>query len=59
MSVLVQASGAQILPEVRDQRATISGYHASLVLDADHRAKYPAYQVVASGLFPKTSAVRA
>lgn len=52
VSVLRQASGAQVLPPVSDQRATISAYHASCALDADHRTKYPAFRVVASGLFP-------
>jgi hypothetical protein len=55
MSVLRQASGAQILPHVADPRATISAYHAATALDADHRTKYPAFGVVAAGLFPQAT----
>lgn len=47
---VVQGSGAQVLPDVGDQRATVSTFHASTCIDADHRAKYPTYAELAASL---------
>lgn len=55
MSVLRQASGAQILPPADDRRATISAYHAHCALDADQRRKHPAYAAIVAGLYPAGS----
>lgn len=48
--VLTEATGAQILPPVRDERATISAYYAHLAADADQRTKHPEYAALAAGL---------
>ena len=49
--VLVEASGAQVLPDVRDQRATITGWQAYCATNADLRSKSPIYYDLARRLF--------
>lgn len=50
-AVVVEASGAQVLPDVRDQRATITGWQAYCATNADLRSKSPIYYDLARRLF--------
>ena len=54
--VLVEASGAQVLPDVRDQRATITGWQAYCATNADLRSKSPIYYDLAGRLFIRRGA---
>ena len=45
------STGAQLLPPTEYGRLTardLTGYHAHLACDADHRAKHPAYREIAA-----------
>ena len=48
--VLTEATGAQILPPVNDESATVSAYYAHLAADADQRTKFPEYAALAGAL---------
>lgn len=51
MSRLLQASnGAQVLPNVRDERATVTAWAAYCCLNADHRITRPVYAELARTL---------
>lgn len=50
MSTVEDQGGAQILPDVRDQRATVSSYAAHLATNADLRRVAPTYYNLASQL---------
>jgi len=50
MSAVYEESGAQVLPEAHDERATVSGYAAHLAADADVRTKAPVYAALAERL---------
>lgn len=50
MSTVHEASGAQILPPARDERATVSAWAAHLAADADQRVKAPEYAALAEAL---------
>ena len=47
---LIQVNGAQVLPEVGDQRATVTGWVAFSAADADQRRRSSAYAEVAANL---------
>lgn len=47
---VVEPNGAQVLPPVDDQRATIPAWVGHLLCDADERTKYAAYTSLASEL---------
>lgn len=51
MSVVVEANGAQVLPDLRDQRATRNGWLASVCIDADWRRTHPIWAELAASLF--------
>ena len=48
--VLLEASGAQVLPHIGDDRALISSWFAQLACSADMRAKYPEWRELAQSL---------
>ena len=50
MSTITESNGAQILPPVGDERATVGAYFAHLAVDADLRAKSRAYTKLAETL---------
>lgn len=54
MTVVIETGGAQILPPVGDERATVSAWAAHLAADADLRAKSPEYAALAASLFITT-----
>lgn len=47
MSVLVEVTGAQLVPDLRDPRAKRNGWIASQCADADHRTTQPVYAAIA------------
>lgn len=51
MSRLVEANGAQVLPNIQDPQSTASGWAAHLAADGDMRAKHPEYASLAASLF--------
>lgn len=51
MVIVVDAGGAQILPRVGDERATVNGWVAYCALDADLRTRVPVWADVARNLF--------
>jgi len=48
--VVERESGAQVLPPVKDQRATVASYHAHCLGSADLRTKSKAHAVLAGRL---------
>jgi len=50
MSVVVEQSGAQVLPDVRDQRAEVTAWFAHLAADADLRTRSPLFRELAERL---------
>lgn len=54
-TVLVEANGAQVLPRVRDQRATVPAYAAWLACGADQR-RHPEWAGLAAGLHVRRTA---
>lgn len=53
MSVLVEVdSGAQVLPNIGDQRQTFSSWHARCACDADLRTRSKAHRELAARLVP-------
>ena len=50
MSVVLERNGAQILPPISDECATVTAWAAKQCADADHRAKHPVYAELASRL---------
>ena len=49
-AVLLEASGAQVLPHIGDDRALIGSWFAQLACSADMRAKYPDWRELAQSL---------
>lgn len=56
MSVVVEASGVQVLPDVNAQRATVNPWQAMCAADADQRTKSTAHRDLAARLFVKAGA---
>lgn len=56
MSVVVEPSGAQVLPHVGDSRARLSGWQALCAANADERAKSQVWREIASLLIVKRGA---
>lgn len=50
MSIVIEPNGAQLLPPVEDQRATVTGWQARCARDADLRTRSPLWREVASKL---------
>lgn len=50
MSIVVEASGAQVLPPVGDPRVAVSSWHAMCAADADCRRKSPVFAELAGRL---------
>lgn len=50
MSTLHEQNGAQLLPRVGAQAATMSSWIAETCISADHRTKYAEYRVTAARL---------
>lgn len=49
--VLIEAAtGAQVMPNVEDERQTVGTWAAHLAVDADMRVKAPAYREIAARL---------
>lgn len=48
--VVEAGSGAQLLPPIGDERATVAGWHAFCVLSADTRTKSKAHAALAGRL---------
>lgn len=55
-AVLVDESGAQILPHVGDEQARVSSWFAVLACSADMRAKNPEWMALARSLRIEVSA---
>lgn len=55
-AVLVDQSGAQVLPHVGDERALVSSWFAQLACSADMRAKHPEWMALAQSLRIEVSA---
>lgn len=51
MSVLRESSGAQVLPDVKDDRQTVTGWAASCAVNADRRTISRAYRELAGRLY--------
>jgi len=56
MSVVVEPSGAQVLPNVGDPQAQLNGWQAHCAANADERAKHPVWREMASLLTVKRGA---
>ena len=50
MSIVREASGAQVLPDVKDDRQTVTGWAASCAANADRRTISRAYRELAGRL---------
>lgn len=50
MAVVLEPSGAQVLPNIKDERQTVSSHAAYLCVSADLRAVAPVYRDLASRL---------
>jgi hypothetical protein len=53
MSILTDATGAQILPPAEDSRATVTAWFAYVSADGDQRTKYPEWAALAGTLYPQ------
>lgn len=56
--VVEEGSGAQVLPPIADQRATVTGYQVHCAADSDLRAKSMAYRSLAGRLVVEIAAVQ-
>lgn len=54
-TVLVESDGAQVLPRVGDQRATVPAYAAWAACGADQR-RHPEWADLAAGLYVRRTA---
>lgn len=52
--VIERSTGAQILPDVRDERAGISAWQAHLCCDADMRVKASVFNSIAEEMEVRT-----
>lgn len=50
MSRVIDMNGAQILPPVGDEKATVTMWEAQQCVSADHRAKHPVFVNLAETL---------
>lgn len=50
MSTVVETSGAQVLPDMRDEQATVTGWEAHCAADADLRARFAPWKALAASL---------
>ena len=50
-----EANGAQVLPDVDDERATVTSWAAHIACDADLRTSNPIWQGIASRLVVKVA----
>jgi len=53
--VVTESSGAQVLPNVNDERATVTSWAAHIACDADLRTSNPIWQGIASRLVVKVA----
>lgn len=54
MSVVLERNGAQILPPIGDECATVTAHAAQQCANADHRVKFPVYADLARRLVVRT-----
>ena len=50
VSRVVDEKGAQVLPDIADDRATVTGWFVHLAADGDMRVKHPEYATLAASL---------
>lgn len=55
-AVLVDPSGAQVLPDIRDERSTVSSWQAWSACSADQRTKSPVHAELARRLIIREKA---
>ena len=54
--IVVEASGAQVLPDAKDEQATVTAWAAHIACDADLRRRNPIWHGIASRLIVKAVA---